>query len=107
MAGGRGMRITRLQWSPGAAGPVSGEHWDESAFCREFGTELFYPDKGGDIRLAQRVCARCPVTAQCLEFALDHMTGEFPIGRFGVWGGTGPEERMAIRRRMRRERRAA
>lgn len=37
----------------------------------------------------------CPLLAQCLEFAL--INNE----RFGVWGGTTPEERRTIRKERR------
>jgi WhiB family redox-sensing transcriptional regulator len=44
---------------------------------------------------AKAVCARCPVAAQCLDYAL--ATGQ----QHGVWGGTSEEERKAMRRRLR------
>jgi WhiB family redox-sensing transcriptional regulator len=39
----------------------------------------------------------CPLLSQCLEFAL--VNNE----RFGVWGGTTPEERRGIRKERREE----
>jgi WhiB family redox-sensing transcriptional regulator len=45
---------------------------------------------------AKAICARCPVRAECLEFALG--TGE----AYGVWGGAGEYERRAMLRQRRR-----
>lgn len=44
-----------------------------------------------DIEAAKRVCSSCPVESECLLFALTN--GE----RWGVWGGTTPEEREDMR----------
>ena len=44
---------------------------------------------------AKAVCARCPVRAECLEYALD--TGE----AYGVWGGANEDERRAMLRQRR------
>ncbi len=68
-----------------------GGHWRESAVCAQTDPEMWFPDKGGSIRLAKRICASCPVTAPCLAYALDH--GE----RFGVWGGLSERERRLLR----------
>ena len=42
---------------------------------------------------AKKVCAGCPVTADCLKWAL--RAGE-PAG---IWGGTTPDERRYLRLR--------
>ncbi|MFD3496901.1 WhiB family transcriptional regulator [Streptomyces sp. NPDC058676] len=74
--------------------------WLRSAACVGEDPELFFPvGTSGpalrDIAAAKRVCARCPVTVQCLTFALDD-------GRTsGVWGGTCEEERDALLRTTR------
>ena len=39
------------------------------------------------------VCATCPVRRECLALALRNRT----VGRFGVWGGTVPAERVIAR----------
>jgi WhiB family redox-sensing transcriptional regulator len=63
------------------------------AACRRPGVDpdAFYPDKGGSTRAAKAVCAGCPVTADCLEYALT--AGE----RWGVWGGLSERERRRLR----------
>lgn len=40
---------------------------------------------------AARICAGCPSRLPCLERALEHAV------LFGVWGGTGEEERRRLR----------
>ncbi|MGH8328620.1 MAG: WhiB family transcriptional regulator [Steroidobacteraceae bacterium] len=58
--------------------------------CAETDPEAFFPDKGDSTAAAKRVCAGCPVRAECLEYALQR--GE----RYGVWGGTSERQRRAI-----------
>jgi WhiB family transcriptional regulator, redox-sensing transcriptional regulator len=72
--------------------------WTERGACREPGVdpELFFPvsESGPGTRqvaAARQFCARCPVTAQCLDWAL--RTGE-PAG---IWGGATTEERRHMR----------
>ncbi|MFE9775369.1 WhiB family transcriptional regulator [Streptomyces sp. NPDC005931] len=72
--------------------------WLRSAACAGEDPELFFPvGTSGpavrDVTAAKRVCARCPVTTQCLDYALS--SG----GRAsGVWGGTCDEEREELLR---------
>ena len=47
------------------------------------------------IDAARRVCGQCPVTHECLEFALG--TNQ----ESGVWGGLSEDERRALKRRAR------
>lgn len=76
------------------------ETWRESAACKgQFG-HLFYPSQSGeresrhDKRIreqqAKRICARCPVTDECLAWALRNHE------LTGVWGGTTEVERRAM-----------
>jgi WhiB family redox-sensing transcriptional regulator len=80
-------------WSTTKPSPTS---WRDLAACREVDPEIFFPigTTGaalGQIHEAQAICARCPVAADCLSWALH-------IGQdHGVWGGTTPEERRALR----------
>lgn len=67
--------------------------WTERALCAETDPEAFFPEKGGSTREARAVCARCPVTAECLEHAIARDE------RFGVWGGASERERRRMRRR--------
>lgn len=67
--------------------------WSERAACRGSDPDVFYPSDGAKVveSRAKKVCARCPVRAECLEHAL---RTEEP---YGVWGGLNEVERRAIR----------
>lgn len=77
--------------------------WRHSAVCRDEDPELFFPVGNSgpavlQIAEAKAVCARCPVSAECLSWALD--TGQDA----GVWGGMSEDERRALKRRRARAR---
>lgn len=57
--------------------------WD-AANCRDGTasmTDLFFSDEIPDIIAAKRICAGCPVSAPCLDGALERREP------WGVWGG--------------------
>lgn len=64
--------------------------WMLDAACRDADPEAFFPEKGGSTLYAKRICADCPVAAQCLDLALTN--GE----RFGIWGGLSERERRRL-----------
>jgi WhiB family transcriptional regulator, redox-sensing transcriptional regulator len=78
-------------------GDLPALRWQDRALCSDVDGDLFFPEKGMQARTAKKVCAACPVRAECLEYALKHGVED------GIWGGLSPEERAALRR----ERRAA
>ncbi len=70
--------------------------WREFANCRpqpgeERKTELFFPVRGGDHRLAKEICKGCSVTEPCLKFAMDEDL------RQGIYGGLSENQRKKIR----------
>jgi WhiB family redox-sensing transcriptional regulator len=74
--------------------------WMDRALCAQIGGDGFYPDKGtpGEpaenavtVVEAKRICARCPVRSDCLEYALENDE------RYGIWGGTSDRERRRLR----------
>ena len=71
--------------------------WMAEGKCREVPPAVFFPSDGLGVQKAQRICAECTVTEECLEYALvnhiDH----------GVWGGRSERERRRIMRRRRLE----
>ena len=71
-------------------GLVASPGWWFAGLCAQTDPELFFPEKGGSAREAKAVCARCPVRAQCLEYALAHDE------RYGVWGGLSERERHRL-----------
>lgn len=68
--------------------------WQEKALCAQTDPEAFFPEKGGSTRQAKAVCAICPVTEQCLGYALE--TDQ----RFGIWGGLSEQERKRLKRQQ-------
>ena len=68
--------------------------WHEQALCAQTDPEAFFPEKGGSIRDAKRICGRCEVQAECLEHALVHDE------RYGVWGGLSERERRQLKHRV-------
>lgn len=76
---------TRRQRGVDMPGP-----WVHRAACTGLDPELFYPDKGLPVLEAKKVCRRCPVRVECLDWAIE--TRE----RFGVWGGLSPLERRRL-----------
>lgn len=71
--------------------------WTEQALCAQADPDAWYPDKGGSTAMAKRICAACPVRAQCLDYA---QSGADTWGGIvtGIWGGTTPRERAQLRR---------
>jgi WhiB family transcriptional regulator, redox-sensing transcriptional regulator len=65
------------------------------ALCAQSDPEVWFPETGGSPHAAQAVCARCPIAARCFDVALtrNELTG--------IWGGTTPNQRRALRRRAR------
>lgn len=64
--------------------------WQRDAACAGTDAEIFFPDKGESTKDGKRICGRCIVRADCLEFALDLRE------RFGVWGGLSERERRRL-----------
>jgi len=72
--------------------------WADEAACVGHNAELWFPSEPGNphrrrevygpaTARAIRICKSCPVIEQCLSHALEHEE------RFGVWGGTTPQDR--------------
>ncbi len=67
--------------------------WHDEALCAETDPEAFFPEKGGSTREAKKVCIRCDVRPECLDYALAKDE------RFGIWGGLSERERRRLKRR--------
>ncbi|MCL2489284.1 MAG: WhiB family transcriptional regulator [Propionibacteriaceae bacterium] len=77
--------------------------WRHEAACLTEDPELFFPIGNTGPALAQiedakRVCRRCAVREECLQWAID--AGQ----DHGVWGGMSEDERRAMKRRAARSR---
>lgn len=73
------------------------------AACRNVTPELFFPIAHGQpaqaqIRRAKAVCGRCPVRAECLDYALEQGLDH------GIFGGFTADERRAQHRKTVRPR---
>jgi WhiB family transcriptional regulator, redox-sensing transcriptional regulator len=65
--------------------------WQQQAACRGAGTARFFPAEGSSLMRARRVCARCPVSDECLRYALAHPSLK------GIWAGTSERRRRKLR----------
>lgn len=77
--------------------------WRNKAACLTEDPELFFPvgNTGPallQIAEAKKVCQRCEVREECLQWALENGQDH------GVWGGKSEEERRAMKRRAARMR---
>jgi transposase-like protein len=65
------------------------QDWRDNSLCSQIGSEIFFPEKGQPASDATKICARCEVQTECLEYSIE--TNQ----RFGVWGGksTGQRDR--------------
>lgn len=71
--------------------------WRNRSICRDTDPDLFFPvGTTGQALLqiakAKEVCGECPVSTDCLEYALETNQDS------GIWGGLDEEQRRAIRR---------
>lgn len=72
---------------------VTQQAWMRDAPCRG-ATAAFFAERGPAaarlVKQAKKVCAGCPVSDQCLEYALENRE---PCG---VWGGLTPVQRRKL-----------
>lgn len=71
------------------------EEWQDRASCASVGDDFWFPEQGGVVREAKRICSGCPVRDECLGYALEHNEA------FGIWGGFTERERRRLKRRSR------
>lgn len=95
------MTILNLEARRDTTIAAPGRDWRYSAACAEVDPELFFPARAENRPLTQvaeakKVCAGCPVSQQCLDWALETRQDS------GVWGGMSENERRRLHRRVRR-----
>jgi WhiB family redox-sensing transcriptional regulator len=71
------------------------EDWRDLAECQYTDPDLFYPERGCPSRSAKAICFRCPVRAECLDYAMEHNE------TWGIWGGLSERQRATLRRERR------
>jgi WhiB family transcriptional regulator, redox-sensing transcriptional regulator len=95
-------REARAHKDPWDIGRRSGlMDWRHRAACLDLDPELFFPigvtgRAAEQVERAKGVCATCPVSGQCLDWALSTNQDA------GVWGGMSEDERRTLQRRRRR-----
>ena len=70
--------------------------WTRKAACRGWSTSLWFPERGDpdNGRTAKRICANCPVSAECLADAQEFTDN----AALGIWGGLSSQQRRRARR---------
>ena len=66
--------------------------WRDYALCSQTDPEAFFPEKGGSLEQARKICNACDVRDSCLAWALENGEDQ------GVWGGLSSRERRALQR---------
>ena len=67
--------------------------WMDQAACVGLPVNTFFPKKSHTGQDAKRICASCPVRAECLRHALS--LDEQPLG---IWAGLPDRERSRLKR---------
>lgn len=74
---------------------IDRQPWRSKAKCKSLShneaDSIFFVVKGGSTTKAEKFCEDCPVSLQCLAFAVIH-------DEDGIWAGTSPRERREIRK---------
>ena len=65
--------------------------WMDAALCAQTDPDAFVPDDGSHgYKDARKVCVKCPVIADCLQWALDTREPD------GMYGGLSPKQRRKL-----------
>jgi WhiB family redox-sensing transcriptional regulator len=66
--------------------------WRLDAKCREMHPDDFFIQPGALMSTAvEAACRACPVSEECLDYALEHNI------KHGIWGGLTPRKRRGLR----------
>lgn len=80
-------------------------YWMQKASCTGMDSDIFFPERNGKpiiggnniYNKARKVCEKCPVQSDCLNYAF-----HFNMVEFGMFGGLTPPARKKQFARMRR-----
>ena len=75
---------------------MSSPDWRDRAACAGTDTSAFFLEQSNGNPYALRVCARCEVRAECLEYALAR-------NEWGIWGGMSENARRRLLQKRNRE----
>lgn len=70
-------------------------NWMAEGNCNNHPPAVFFPSDGVGVEIAKKICATCPASESCLEYALSNRIDH------GVWGGTSERQRRRILRARR------
>ncbi|MGW4222947.1 WhiB family transcriptional regulator [Streptomyces bauhiniae] len=76
--------------------------WRDQAKCIGSRDAMFPDSDKKDIEAARQICARCPVSRECLRDAIN--TGD---NQWGIRAGLTPEERRLVKKEINRRLRQA
>jgi WhiB family redox-sensing transcriptional regulator len=71
---------------------VDAPDWRSDAACAQTDPGAFFPENGGSLRHAQKICATCEVVSKCLRFALDNNINH------GIYGGLTAQQRRQLKK---------
>lgn len=92
----------KCRCGPSPADRLACQTWRENAACKGMCPDVFFPvsrsqqEAAWAKERAVQVCQACQVTDACLAYSLDNDE------TYGVWGGSTPDDRDALRRLRRR-----
>lgn len=65
--------------------------WVERAVCKGAPTKVFFPEGCGNTGAARMICKTCPVTRECLDYAIESDSN------WGIYAGLSGSERARLR----------
>ncbi len=77
---------------------IAEQPWMAAALCAQVDPEIFYVDQGESARPAKETCRRCPVIAECLDYALAVESRQGHRYSYGIFGGLTARERTDLLR---------
>lgn len=75
------------------------QEWTALAECAQVDPDLWHPEKGGNNEFAKKICERCPVKRECLDYVIAYEAGDFGTKQSyptGIYGGLSAMERRPL-----------
>lgn len=70
------------------------DQWRQHAACVGVDPDVFFVGRGGSTWRAKKVCDSCPVSGECLTYAIAYKE------HFGIWGGLSEKQRTNVRNHL-------
>jgi len=84
--------VKRTDMSPSRNIWGAANEWREEAACTGMDTDIFFPLQGKSTVQARKICGRCLVRADCLNYAIT--TNQLR----GMWGGMLRRDRYQVKK---------